>query len=56
MNAEIKHFFETASEKEKRQEQAWWNHELGTIREQKAEAARRQELGVKDELSSSRTS
>jgi hypothetical protein len=55
MNAEIRHFFETATEQEKRQAQAFINHRLNTIRE-KIKAARRQELGVDHELSSSRSS
>jgi hypothetical protein len=53
MNAEIRHFFETATDKEKRQAKAFFNHKLNTIRI-KANAARRQEVGVEeDELSSS---
>jgi hypothetical protein len=48
MNVEMREFFETATEQDKQQAQAWWNHKLGTIAE---------ELGEQDdELSSSGSS
>jgi hypothetical protein len=55
MRAEIRHFFETATDKEKSQAKAFINHRLNTIRI-KAEAARKEELGVEHELSGSRSS
>jgi len=52
MKAEIRHFFETASEKEKRRFRAFCNafcsHTLNTIRI-KPETARRQELGEQED-------
>lgn len=49
----IKHFIETASEKEKRQAQAWINNELAKVHaaERKERQTKRQkiELGVEEE-------
>uniref|UniRef100_A0A6M3LIH9 Uncharacterized protein n=1 Tax=viral metagenome TaxID=1070528 RepID=A0A6M3LIH9_9ZZZZ len=52
MRAEIRHFFETASEKERRQAKAEWNQITNTTLSEKANAARRQELGVQDDVDS----